>query len=281
MNSLRQVCSLIFGNDNADWVELRNKLFYVLAMSYILVSAFIAGHSPCTYPRFSAIGTSVLLFFRIFQYTHKNWYLYFFDFCYYVNVLFIVAFLYGADDSLMHTVFSFSILVLSGVTTYGNSLVPHSLEMFTTCYIHVNPAVAIALMKLNKCYHYKCELTHIVKSLIWYNLLHIFFYYLIIIIVLRCFWEKYKTPNLFYYWLNSPNIGPLINSVPKYSQGLIYMAMVMTNNIFLVFVSYLLCESDLIFVLVIITNLIYVLYRGANYYLIYLPRRYNKENKGS
>ena len=283
MNSLYQVCSLVFGNENMNWVDMRNKLFYVLIMSYILASAFIAGHSPCFYSRFTSIGTSVLLFLRLFQYTHKNWYLYFLDVCYYGNILFILASINGADDDLMHANLAFSILILSGVGLYGNSLVPHSLELFTTGYIHVNPAVAVAVTKISKCYEYKCEFTYIVQALSGYYLTHLAFYYLLIFVLLRYFWEKHQIPNLFLYWSADPSIGPIIKSVPKSLQGIMYIIIILASNICIVIISYLLCLSDSILVLTVLINIMYMLYRGANYYLVYLPKRNSRraENKSN
>ena len=223
MDNTYEIISLAFGTKNAKWVDLRNKLFYVASMIYLLGSAFLIGSNPCLYPRVSSIGTSILLFFRLFQYPSKNWHLYLFDICYFANVLLIIGSLYEADDELMHANFAFSILLLSGVVTYGNSLVPHCLEIFTTCYIHINPAVTMLVIKLGKCYSFQCSATYFITSASKYYFGQVAFYYVVIIIVMRPYWEKNNIQNLFTYWVNDKTFGFVIKSSPKHLQGIIYI----------------------------------------------------------
>lgn len=259
-----KLLSHFFGDEYTDWVIQRNKLVYLIGTIYILASAFLIGFDPCSYPKFSATGTAVLLFFRIFHFYSKNWHLYLIDFCYVGNLIFIVVSHF--DSSFANICFLYSFIMLSSVVTFRNSLLPHSFEIFMNCYIHINPAVSMVIGKISKCYDIQCSLVHVQAAVEFYSFYAIC-YLVLMFILLKKYWKEQNVPNLYSYMSNAQGWRLIFQGRPDWAHGILFMLTHGVYNITWIFFGYLVCPYENFLVLYTIAHVMYSIYNAGNYYV--------------
>jgi len=87
----------------------------------------------------------ILYAIRYYLYRKAKWQFFLIDVCYFVNLLIILwAFFFPKDARIFLALYSFSNgLPLWSVVLYRNSIVPHSLDKLTSCYLHLMPAVLL------------------------------------------------------------------------------------------------------------------------------------------
>jgi hypothetical protein len=119
------------------------KAFYSLAIYMIFLGGFILGHYPEYFHVFYTALLVTLMPIRFYTFWKRSFQYFLADLCYYVNVL-LIAFIWIAPQSAhLYTVcFAFTFGTLAwAVITWRNSLVLHSVDKFTSSFIHVMPPV--------------------------------------------------------------------------------------------------------------------------------------------
>lgn len=272
MNGTLRVIDDIFGDSNRNWVQLRNKICYSIGMSYLFASLYIIGRAPCYYEKFSGISSIVLLVLRVFQYTSKNFHLYLIDFCYFGNLILIITSLGYTSKELMTINHSFSTIMLAGVLTFSNSLVPHSLQHFTTCFIHLNPAIVIYVSQSNNCHEYECDLKDSLETSFKYYFYFLIFYYSMIFGLLKNYWQKNNIQNLYTYWKAVPLIAGIIRPFPEILHPFAITGIYIFCYFWLIILDYFFCISSEFYTVLVLSITLYAIYRSGNYYIEYLPK---------
>lgn len=266
-----------FGNSDDAWVSMRNKMMYVVGSLFLLVSSFIIGKNPCFYPYFSSTSTTFLLSLRIYQYTCKNWHLYMLDYCYFANILLIYSVFSDFPSNLSYIIYSNGVLMLTSVFTFGNTLTPHMLEYFTTCYMHLNPAIVVFLSKYYGCSSYSCNIVEAFKYSLSIYIFFLIIYSLLIFKILKSYWKKNNVPNMYTYFLNSFFFKIIFNKIPESLHEFCYLVFQVLSFSLVVFSSYFICLDDRIFAVMIFVSLVYAIWRAGLYYLDYLPNKNHKK----
>lgn len=267
--------------DDADKVFTRNRnvFMYTLLGSFLVLSAFVAAKFPCHYLKFSSIVTAVLLIPRVFHYTRKNWYLYLLDFCYIVNVAMIYLAIWGSDALSNGILYNCTFYLLINVYRYGNSLVLHNQETFFTCYMHINPHIALAVSYLSGCIELETDFTLLLfHSSKWYCIYAIF-YFPLIFGVLKPFWTKHRIPNIFLYHSEQPFYRDLFGRMPFWGPPVYMWGLQLSMIVVSTFLSYLAFRSASVMIGIAWFFLVYTIYRAGTYYIDYMPAAVLKEAK--
>lgn len=161
------------------------KLFYSAAIYFLFAGGFILGHYPEYFHVFYTALVVTLMPIRFYTYWKRSYQYFLADLCYYVNGL-LCAFIWLAPQSqhLFIVCFAFTFGTLSwAVVTWRNSLVLHSVDKFTSSFIHVTPPVVVFVITHMLTEEYKLERFpgaakvtrwHFFSGLLWTSL-----YYLI------------------------------------------------------------------------------------------------------
>ncbi|SSD59946.1 uncharacterized protein SCODWIG_01707 [Saccharomycodes ludwigii] len=121
------------------------KFFYPFTLLNIFTIGFLMGHKPEIFHIYYTILFFLLIPIRAYTYYKTNNHYFLADLCYYVNgmcLLFIWAF--PNNISLYLSTFALTFGTLSwAVITWKNSLVTHSVDKVTSCFIHIMPPLTI------------------------------------------------------------------------------------------------------------------------------------------
>ncbi|KAI9474265.1 MAG: hypothetical protein EXX96DRAFT_611066 [Benjaminiella poitrasii] len=128
---------------DAKTVRLRDKVSFVLGVGNTWVTPVIASRLPMFIPIYYTAQSLYLITIRYFIYKSKRWHYFFFDLCYYVNLLTLLFLWVCPSSTLLYTA-AFTLTngpVLWAIITWRNSLVFHSLDKVTSVFIHIFPAL--------------------------------------------------------------------------------------------------------------------------------------------
>eukprot|EP01055_Gregarina_sp_Pseudo9_P001079 Gregarina_sp_Pseudo_9__1078@NODE_1700_length_1385_cov_6_677563_g1576_i0_p1_GENE_NODE_1700_length_1385_cov_6_677563_g1576_i0NODE_1700_length_1385_cov_6_677563_g1576_i0_p1_ORF_typecomplete_len424_score82_94DUF2838/PF10998_8/2_8e37DUF2838/PF10998_8/2_8e02YdjC/PF04794_12/0_27Itfg2/PF15907_5/0_25_NODE_1700_length_1385_cov_6_677563_g1576_i0561327 len=126
-------------------VALRHKVSFFLGVTNVVLAAFTLGRAPAWTPTLYALDFLLLVVLRVWIYRRKGWQYFTLDLCYYANAL-LLAFLFIFPESpiLLGGVVALTHgPVLWAILQWRNSLVFHSLDKITSCFIHFCPAVVL------------------------------------------------------------------------------------------------------------------------------------------
>jgi len=104
---------------------------------------------PDSFPLIHSITFPLLVSSRLYVYQKKSWHYFLFDFCYFGNVLLMLqVWLFPKDPRVFMAVFGVSAGPLfTAVIMFRNSLVFHSFDKLTSCYIHICPFLVTFTMR--------------------------------------------------------------------------------------------------------------------------------------
>lgn len=124
------------------------KLFYPFTLFTIFCIGFVMGKFPEWFHVLYTFLFFLLMPLRFYTYYKTNNHYYLADLCYFVNFL-CLLFIWCFPDSvhLYQTCFAFTFGSLSfAVITWRNSLVIHSLDKTTSCFIHIMPTCTMYII---------------------------------------------------------------------------------------------------------------------------------------
>lgn len=126
-------------------VALRCKVSFFLGVTNVVLAAFLFGKRPDLIPRLYAIDYTLLVALRVWIYRKKGWQYFTLDLCYYANTLLLLyLFVFPSNKILLGGVIGLAHgPVLWAIIQWRNSLVFHSLDKITSCFIHFCPAMVL------------------------------------------------------------------------------------------------------------------------------------------
>ncbi|AGO11021.1 AaceriAFR479Wp [[Ashbya] aceris (nom. inval.)] len=132
--------SIFFHNSSA-----LDKAFYTFTLGNIFAIGFMLGKLPEYFHVYYTLTLTVLMFGRFYTYYKTNNHYFLADLCYFVNGLCLIyIWVLPQSVHLYQTCFAFSFGTLSfAVITWRNSLVIHSLDKITSCFIHISPPLTM------------------------------------------------------------------------------------------------------------------------------------------
>ncbi|KAI8971661.1 hypothetical protein BDF20DRAFT_907330 [Mycotypha africana] len=132
-------------NRDAKTVQLRDKISFVVGVGNACIAPALALRYPDVIPIFYSVQLVILLVLRYVIYRSKRWHYFIFDICYYVNAM-TMLFLWVYPDSKVLFISSYVMThgpVAWAIITWRNSLVFHSLDKVTSCFIHIFPPLVM------------------------------------------------------------------------------------------------------------------------------------------
>ena len=121
------------------------KWFYPFTLFNIFAIGFIIGRYPSWFHVYYTAMLILLMPVRFYTYYKTKSHYYMADLCYYVNLM-LLCFIWVCPDSvhLYQSCFAFTFGTLSfAVITWRNSLVIHSVDKITSCFIHIMPPLTM------------------------------------------------------------------------------------------------------------------------------------------
>lgn len=117
------------------------KIFYALSVSSIFVAGYVMGHYPEQFHLLYSGLTVVLMPIRFYTYWKRGFQYFLADLCYFVNFLVLLfIWVFPKSDHLYMVCYAFTHGTLSwAVVTWRNSLVLHSIDKYTSSFIHIMP----------------------------------------------------------------------------------------------------------------------------------------------
>ncbi|CAB4255084.1 similar to Saccharomyces cerevisiae YGR149W Putative protein of unknown function [Maudiozyma barnettii] len=155
IKALDQPLDLIFFK-NPSVIE---KLFYPFTLFNIFAIGYIMGKFPEWFHIYYSIMFGILMPVRFYTYYKTQNHYYMADLCYFVNIMCLV-FIWIRSDSIMlfHSCFAFSFGSLAfAVIAWRNSLVLHSIDKTTSCFIHIMPPCTMYIIYYGISESYKLE----------------------------------------------------------------------------------------------------------------------------
>jgi len=124
---------------------VRDKVTYVVCCVLTCLLAYFL-FAPGKHFALMCVYSSIfitLIGYRYWVYQKRKWQFFLIDWCYAVNLFIIVwGFFFKQEPRLFCALYSMSFgLVLWSVPLYQNSVVPHSIDKLTSCYVHLMPAI--------------------------------------------------------------------------------------------------------------------------------------------
>lgn len=124
------------------------KTFYPFTLFNIFAIGYIMGKFPQWFHVYYTAMLGFLLPIRFYTYYKTQNHYYMADLCYFVNMM-CLAFIWirPTSVSLFHSCFAFAFGSLSfAVITWRNSLVLHSIDKTTSCFIHIMPPCTLYII---------------------------------------------------------------------------------------------------------------------------------------
>lgn len=118
-----------------------DKLFYPFTLVNIFLIGLLVGKFPEWFHVYYTVMFNILMPIRFYTYYKTNNHYFLADLCYFTNIL-CLLFIWAFPESinLYQTCFALTFGTLSfAVITWRNSLVIHSLDKCTSCFIHIIP----------------------------------------------------------------------------------------------------------------------------------------------
>lgn len=171
--------SIFFKNTNK-----LEKFFYPFTLCNIFLIGFIMGKFPQWFHIYYTVLFVFLMPIRFYTYYKKQNHYFMADLCYFVNILCLIyIWVWPNSQILFQSCFALTFGSLSfAVITWRNSLVLHSIDKTTSCFIHIVPPLTIYVIYYDLTEEYKLDrfpgATHtalnLKKNILWTS-----FYYLI------------------------------------------------------------------------------------------------------
>ena len=135
------------------------KFFYPFTLCNIFLIGFIMGKFPQWFHIYYTVLFLFLMPIRFYTYYKKNNHYFMADLCYFVNVLCLIyIWIRPNSQNLFQSCFALTFGSLSfAVITWRNSLVLHSLDKTTSCFIHIVPPLTIYVIYYGLPEQYKLE----------------------------------------------------------------------------------------------------------------------------
>lgn len=273
------IFSKLFDDTDKTFARNRNVFSYTCLGSFLIFSVFILSKYPCMYLKFSSVATGCFLIIRIIHYVKKRWFLYLFDYCYIVNLIMIYLAFNSTNRISYGTLLATTFYPIINVYRYQNSLVLHNQEIFFTCYMHLNPTVALSAAYISGCIDITTDFSeYLIEALKWHTA-YAAFYFPLLFIVIKPFWMKYKIPNLYSYHSQEPFYQKIWGGRPVWFGGLFVYAVQVLFILYAAFISYFVIGNHRNLVGLLCIVVIYTLYRAATYYIDYMPATAIKQSK--
>lgn len=133
-------------------LKLKDKLVFTGGVLNVILLVYFSGKYPWIMPYFYTFKFPILMIIRIFSFTSQNYQYYMLDWCYFANVL-VLIYLWTplrSDPNAFTVVFCLSHGALPwAVWLFRNSLVFHSLDRITSCFIHISPMLVMWCLRWN------------------------------------------------------------------------------------------------------------------------------------
>lgn len=136
----RPLQSIFFQNSSS-----LEKSFYPFTLFNIFAIGFIIGRFPEYFHVYYTGMLCLLMPVRFYTYYKTNNHYFLADLCYFVNVLCLVfIWIIPSSTHLYQSCFAFTFGTLSfAIITWRNSLVIHSVDKITSCFIHIMPPLTM------------------------------------------------------------------------------------------------------------------------------------------
>lgn len=155
IKALDQPLDLIFFKNTS----VLEKLFYPFTLFNIFAIGYLMGKFPEWFHVYYTIMFGILMPIRFYTYYKTQNHYYMADLCYFVNVM-CLAFIWVRPDSipLFQSCFAFTFGSLAfAVIAWRNSLVLHSIDKTTSCFIHIMPPCTMYIIYYGIPESYKME----------------------------------------------------------------------------------------------------------------------------
>lgn len=121
------------------------KSFYPFTLFNIFVIGFLIGRLPEYFHIYYTIILAVLMPVRFYTYYKTNNHYFLADLCYFVNLMCLIfIWITPYSTHLYQSCFAFTFGTLSfAIITWRNSLVIHSVDKITSCFIHMMPSLTM------------------------------------------------------------------------------------------------------------------------------------------
>jgi hypothetical protein len=268
-----RIVSNLFEDSERKIARVRYLICYTSLTLILLISTFIVSSDPCLYRQLSAIFTAILFIPRIILFIKKGWFLYLLDYSYVINVAMIYFIQFDSTPLTNSLLLASSYFLIIDAFRYGSSLCVHSVEVFTNCYLHINPAILMTSSFLGGC----IEFNKSFEDILFYSLLifssYGITYTILVYILLRPIWTKYRLPNIYAYHQESPIYQSLFNALPSWGVPIVLFgihlhAKIMATIFIYYGLKYPIMLSSTCFIFVP-----YTIYRAGTYYIDYLPAK--------
>ena len=135
------------------------KTFYPFTLFNIFVIGYIMGKFPEWFHVYYTVMLGILMPIRFYTYYKTQNHYYMADLCYFVNVMCLVfIWIRPTSVSLFQSCFAFAFGSLSfAVITWRNSLVLHSIDKTTSCFIHIMPPCSLYIIYYGISESYRLE----------------------------------------------------------------------------------------------------------------------------
>eukprot|EP01056_Protomagalhaensia_sp_Gyna25_P001043 Protomagalhaensia_sp_Gyna_25__1042@NODE_1501_length_1782_cov_7_814687_g1216_i0_p1_GENE_NODE_1501_length_1782_cov_7_814687_g1216_i0NODE_1501_length_1782_cov_7_814687_g1216_i0_p1_ORF_typecomplete_len443_score77_15DUF2838/PF10998_8/6_4e34DUF2838/PF10998_8/7e03DUF2838/PF10998_8/4_8e03YdjC/PF04794_12/0_18_NODE_1501_length_1782_cov_7_814687_g1216_i02541582 len=134
---------------NPPVVAIRQKVSFFLGVSNVVLAAFAFGRIPFWMPQLYALDYLLLYALRVWIYRRRGWQYFTLDLCYWANtLLLLLIFVWPHGPHLLGGVVGLALgPVAWAILQWRNSLVFHSLDKITSCFIHFCPTVVLFVLR--------------------------------------------------------------------------------------------------------------------------------------
>lgn len=268
----------------AAFTRKKDKLTFFLFVVYLILSNFTLGRVPCLYPDVYTASAIFLLTMRFILYRLTKNHYFLIEFCYYGNVLTMAYIWFFRDSALLYyAAFAFSHgSLLVSVILFRNSLVPHSVDLITSHFVHMAPSLALWSLRTADCGEYPvfepagiemymfCALAFYVVWVLPYSLIIFGFGKRRI--------SRKNNEFLYKYVMESRSaLAILPMKVGEALRPLVYLLQHMLSTMCFALLSYALLTNFWVETAAISVVFCVSIWNGASYYIEYFSVKYDKK----
>jgi hypothetical protein len=288
--------------------RFRDKITFVLGVSYLWLTALILGKFPKWFSLYNFITVISLVTVRWFYYRSKKWHYFLADLCYFVNAAIIaLTFFFPNSRHLFAAVFC----LVNGpvgfaIIMWRNSLVFHSLDKMTSIAIHISPALTMYTLRWlslsQESHPYVIELPDfafnpndptrsldfsfdemICSGMIFYFIWQLVYVYFILIRRSKNVFGGSHATSFTYmlndYRKNKPDsfLLALFYKVPEWSHASLFMLLNFIIAFSTMLPTILFYRYFWVHTIYILFLVMFAIFNGADYYIEVFSRRYTME----
>lgn len=127
-------------------LKFRDKLIFTGGVVNLALLVYFSGKYPWIMPYYYTVKFPVLMIIRLYSFCEQDWQYFLLDWCYFANLL-VLLYLWtplSSDPNAFTVVFCIAHGALPwAVYLFRNSLVFHSLDRITSCFIHISPMLVM------------------------------------------------------------------------------------------------------------------------------------------